>query len=605
MLATAGFVLGHLAALIGIVLCCASAGWLALRRMTFRSATEAFAFRAATGFGIIGTLLFLIGLAGWLTRPVIAAITVTLLAVAVVAFGREWSERGGWARGILGLLALVPSFALSLYPPTAFDATLYHLPYARLFADSSAVVFAHTLRFPVFPQLNHMLFMAAFVLYDDVTAHLVQLVAFGVTAAAVISWAGSYGGRRTSLYAFALWAGSPLAVYLAGTGYIDLGVAMFVTLAVLALDRWKDGGQLSWLCLGGVLAGMAASSKYHGILIIGLMSIAVVFLARGRRARSTLMFIFAALLVASPFYLRNEIVTGNPFFPYLDEVFGGLEWNTRGDERMLGSGDDALGTAETVLRKTIASPRFVVFPWRVAFDQRALGGLPPISLWMPLIIPGAVIAAFRWPKLLPGVLVALGYAAAVASLDPRFLIIVFPLFLVPAAVIAGRVIRTRWIAAVLLAILFAPGPAYGLYRIVTQGPLPVTGEERRDYLSSQIGVYPAIDTLNQRCGERYGVYALHQENAAYYAEGRFFGDHLGPARYRLIEPLLNDPVALERVLRRLPVDYLLVDSGLASRLNSTPDFAARFRHLFRSGGFDVFLVPGGNECAGKRNGGLE
>ena len=37
-----------------------------------------------------------------------------------------------------GAVTLVPLFALSLYPPTAFDETLYHLPFARAFASMPA-----------------------------------------------------------------------------------------------------------------------------------------------------------------------------------------------------------------------------------------------------------------------------------------------------------------------------------------------------------------------------------------------------------------------------------------------------------------------------------
>lgn len=603
MLATAGFVLGHLAALIVIVAACAAAGWLALGKIEFRDALEAAAFRVGTGSGILGTVLFLIGLAGMLTRPVVGSLVGLLLVVAAIfAFRRRPGQRVkpglvSW----LAALCFVPSFLLAIYPPTAFDATMYQLPYARLFAENNAVVFAHTLRFPVFPQLQNMLFAAALLLYDDVTAHLTQLVAFAVTAAAVVSSASRYGGRAAGVIAFALWVGSPLAVYLSGAGYIDLGVAMFVALAMIAFERWRENRVTSWLLLSGALAGMAAATKYHGVLVVALMTAAVFVTARGIRTRSTISFLLAALLLASPFYLRNEIVTGNPFFPYLDRIFGGIDWPAIGDHRVVPEGLTAREQVVRVARWTFASPHFLTFPWRVAYDAKALRGLPTISLWMPLIFLGGLAGAVRSSALAPGFLVALIYTAAAVRLEPRYLIIIFPLFIIPAAVIAGRVFTTKWLAWATAVLLLIPGTGYGMFRVLQQGAVPVTAEERRAYLSTQVAVYPAIDVLNRRCGSEYTVYVLHQEYAHYHADGTFLGDHLGPARYRLIEPELGEPQRLQKVLRGLGVDYFVVASHLADGLQARPDFT--FERVARAGGFDVFLVPGGKRCAAEKKGG--
>ena len=74
--------------------------------------------------------------------------------------GRIWALLADRRRraAAVGLIAVsAPFFLLALYPPTAFDETLYHLPFAREFVRTGGVPFLPDLRFPVFPQLAEIL----------------------------------------------------------------------------------------------------------------------------------------------------------------------------------------------------------------------------------------------------------------------------------------------------------------------------------------------------------------------------------------------------------------------------------------------------------------
>src|SRR5262249_6935808 len=71
----------------------------------------------------------------------------------------------------------------ALYPPTAFDATLYHLPFARAFVESGGVPYLLDRRVPVFPQVNEILFAAVMLFRPDVAAHGVPVLMTLVSAA--------------------------------------------------------------------------------------------------------------------------------------------------------------------------------------------------------------------------------------------------------------------------------------------------------------------------------------------------------------------------------------------------------------------------------------
>lgn len=609
MLDTAGFVCGHLAAFALIWSSCLAAGTSFLRRGMFRDGLEAAAVRTGFGFGVLGILLFLVGLFGALRPGVVVALLVLVHVAGAGSLFRDGIRSMPLpdlrARMVLAVfaLSLLPAFVLALYPPTAFDATLYHLPYARLFAEQNAVVFADTLRFPVFPQLNEMLFTGTFLLYDDVTAHLVQLLAFAVTGLALASWAGGVTGSVGGPLATAMWMGSPLAVYLAGSAYIDLGVAMFVTLAFLALQRWRETASGAWILLSGAFIGMAAGSKYHGVLIAALMVIALLLFARDRRLRTILLFASAAIICAAPFYVRNEMVTGNPLFPYLHWVFGGLRWLTVGERRILDGEGTPMEIGLTILRKTVASSDFATFPWRTAFDRVAMHGMPPTSILMPLLVPAAIIGAVRSQSVRMPLLVALGFMAASASLDPRFAIIVLPLFIYGAAVWVSSVVSTPRLAGCIAVLALLPGPGYGAYKVIRQGAVPVTAEDRRAYLLERVAPYEALDYLNAQCGADHSVYALQQESAAYHSEGRFLGDHLGPWRFSLVEAKLDDAAALAQVLRGMKADYFLLDRGHAEVLEGDDRFRQLFPMAWRSRAFAIYRVPGGRDCSAPDIGG--
>jgi hypothetical protein len=77
----------------------------------------------------------------------------------------------------------------------------------------------------------------------------------------------------------------------------------------------------------------------------------------------------------------------------------------------------------------------------------------------------------------------------------------------------------------------------------------------------------------------------------YFAQGRFLGDWNGPARYGRLLPLISDPEALWRELRRLGADHLLVVEGTGVRLpENDPGFRRLFRKVYADRASEVFRL---------------
>ena len=561
------------------------------------------------GLALASCLLFLLGLAGRLQ-----AVPVLLAAALVHLFGvpvwkETWEDlRAGGLRPLwaLGLVVVVVPYALpALYPPSGFDATLYHLPFAKAFVETGRLPYLADRRFPVFPQANEILFAAVMLFGRDVAAQGVQLLATLLTAALAALWArASFPGFRASrALAAAVFLGNPLVSYLAGTAYIEPGLTLFVTGGLFAVDRWRETGDRRWLVPAAALAATAADVKYLGLYFLGVAALVVVLAAGrprrvGERGLDVLLFGGVALVFLAPWYLRLVLLTGNPVFPYAPHIFGANPWQPLPDPNREG----------TLLQRLV---RAVRIPWDVVFARARYGGLPPMSPIYLAAIPALAAGAWRDSRLrrwlavwLP---VAAVYALACSWLprDSRYLVPILPLMSLAVAgtvaAIAGPWRDSRVLVGVLCLGCLAPGWLYGFSWMARNRPVPLTPAQREAFLARKVPAYAAVSWLNHTRGRRYTVWAFQAEQATYFADGRFLGDWSGLASYGRVLAVSPTPEALHAELRRMGADHLLVPVAVGKTPPFSEDaaFLIWFLPVHRDAGAGVYaLRPAPTRAAG-------
>ena len=267
LLDTIAFLAAHLASFIVI----SASAWIFGETILRRWLSPHWAVAGTLGWGLIAQAMFLLGVLGLLERGIVLG----LLALSHLACWRTWrAALRSWhpnrppAGHLLALPVLaLPLFTLTLYPPIGFDATVYHLPYARAFVESGQLEFLADLRFPVFPQAGEMGFVLGFFLSGDVAARLTQLLAALLTAGLLLDWGRLYGSR-VGPWASALWLGNPLIVWLGTSTYIDTVLALFVTASLYCWERWAREDERLWIGLAGVFVGLAAATKYLGLFFL-------------------------------------------------------------------------------------------------------------------------------------------------------------------------------------------------------------------------------------------------------------------------------------------------------------------------------------------------
>lgn len=565
-----------------------------LRGFDFASAGEEIALCTGLGLGTAATALFGIGLAGDLTVPAVVG-GILLIHAACLGTWRDAVRRARSRARALEARDLWPwvplAFAcalvavLSCYPPTGFDATLYHLPYARVFARTHRIASLPERRFPVFPQLGESVFSAVLLLSDDTNIPGVEVLALLAGLAALWGWARRKGGPAAGAWAPSAWAGCPVVAIFAASAYVDLGFAFFALLSFLAWERWREGGSRGWAGVSGVFAGFSAGTKYHGLFLIALLGTLTIWeCVRGRRgARPSVLFAATAAIVAAPAYVRNFLVTGNPVFPFFSRVFGPSLYSLALDAVTPG------GTAGSDARITFlrAAGEWLGAPLRVA---RSLTGMPgvsgqaPLSPFLLLLAAAAALVAFRSSTVRRALLFAAAYAVACGGAETRFLIPAAALIAYAGSVALGRFAGDRAVRSVAMrtavaAALVLPGAAWTGHRLARLGPIPVRVADRDAYLRRAFPSYAAIEYLNRSFGPAYTVYAVGAENLAYFADGKYLGDWFGPYSYsRIYGTPARDAATLDRNLRGIGARFLLLN---LARLPAPPPNDASFPRLFR------------------------
>ena len=452
------------------------------------------ALRCALALALLAQALFLLAAIGQLRPvPIVAVVACCLLPVA----RGVRPATGNWQLATFFAL-LIP---LALFPPLAFDETLYHLPFIRALATSGHLQFLTDMRWPVFPQLQELLCVPVFLLAGDTATHLVSLVEMLILAALLF---------ERSRLAAALFLGSPIVLHLATITHVDAALALFVTAGFYCLDRRQ-------IALSGLFFGTACSVKYLGGYF-ALAAFAIAIVAYHWRAALT----FAATCVAAmlPTTLWLILETHNPVFPF----FRSSAWS-------MALPQVAFGT------RVVRTLRLV---WDVTFARERVNFQPPVTPLLALMVVAVLALAIRDIRARIVVFICAGYLVAFSFLpqDSRYLVPLLPLISFTAARWPKAPAWLAWIA-------IAPGVFYIGYRLALQGLPPA---DREAYLTSRVPEYRAL----QRTGNDR-VYVCGGEQLKYYARGQLLGDFVGPYSY---ERVLTGDVAEN--LRRIDAHYYLV-----------------------------------------------
>jgi len=146
--------------------------------------------------------------------------------------------------------------------------------------------------------------------------------------------AGTFAALRETRFrgwaATVFVATAPWALYLATTGRAELAWMSCLTLALLWLRRWLEAPDPRTAVWIGGLIGVAMGFGYGAALTVAAPVAAVMLataLPRPKRLPGVGGAVLTAVVVLSPWLIRDAAVTGNPVFPMATEKLGRGHWD--------------------------------------------------------------------------------------------------------------------------------------------------------------------------------------------------------------------------------------------------------------------------------------
>jgi|SRR5579875_430403 len=354
---------------------------------------ERFVYATALGLGVIGYGVFLLGFMGFLYVPIVVAwlVVVALLGVPGIVVQlrelRRWLMTRRLVRSelqvsvatvvnrvclLLLCLIVVVSAILAMRPPSAmeWDVLAYHLADPKVFIANHRVAPLPTDHHSNFPMLMEMLYVIGLLLGGSALANYFHLMTFFLLVLGIIAVCARYYEAPVGFIAALILATTPLILWEATTAYVDIAGACYSTLAVLVLLPFWDNrpleprSRVQCSLLAGILMGFNLGIKYLGLIPFGLLG--CLLLLRRANLRYALIYFVAALLVGSPWYLKNAMLLHNPVYPFYYRLFPHSLYWSLSREKAYNSEQNRFGFPHMLLRNPHeALINLLLVPWQL------------------------------------------------------------------------------------------------------------------------------------------------------------------------------------------------------------------------------------------------
>jgi hypothetical protein len=222
-----------------------------------------------------------------------------------------------WAMVFMVVISIL---ILSCVPPVSRDALIHHLAIPKLYLKHGGMYEIPQIPFSYYPMNVDLLYLIPLYLGFDIASKWIHFAFALMTGVLIFNYLRRAAGLAWAIFAVLFFLSIPIIVKLSITAYVDLGLVFFSTASLLLLLRWLHGGGAACLILSGLIP-FVVLSVFLPYLSSKSPSGERVPLARV--VYGTGVFVLVALLVFSPWMIRNYLWTENPIYPLYDRWFNG------------------------------------------------------------------------------------------------------------------------------------------------------------------------------------------------------------------------------------------------------------------------------------------
>ncbi|WP_306549543.1 glycosyltransferase family 39 protein [Desulfobulbus sp.] len=288
-----------------------------------------------------------------------------------------------WGLILLLLALIIATIILGSVPPVDRDALTHHLFVPKLWLKHGGIYEIPEIPFSYYPMNLDLLYTIPLYFGNDIIPKYIHYFFALLTGLLLYRHLKKRLGVHYGLLGALFFLSVPIIVKLSITVYVDLGVVFFTTASLLLLLHWSEQN-FKWrsLVLAGLCCGLAAGTKYNGLISIVVLTlfVPIIYQQNTRKEKQSngkallwgCVFGMAALTSFSPWLIRNYAWTGNPIYPLHNSLF----------QKLHQSNDNQQGTDSASLANTLQQ---ISHQGSNAFVGRKI--LYNESWWQSLLLP--------------------------------------------------------------------------------------------------------------------------------------------------------------------------------------------------------------------------
>jgi hypothetical protein len=336
-------------ALVFVISFCGIGAPLVRRLYTHPTKTDEILASFALGLGLTGLFTFVLGVLGIINIMLYALWTLCGLALFIYTIFRRWLpisfDSSGLMKHPLSLLAIVVivPFLLQLVPPlvspvVSTDALEYHLLIPKIFLRMGKIDYIPSLVESNYPCMAQYVYMLVMPLAGDIVCKSLHFWTGIFTLFTMGRLISKTSPETSRLLGPALYLSMPVFVIILGWAWNDAFFVFFMLLCISYLLDYHLADQHRRsprsLFLAGTIAGLASWMKYTFImLLLVILLLLLVAVLRWQWKWYHLFWFFLPVgLISMLVFVKNWVFTGNPFYPFLNNIFHSPYWNDVANE---------------------------------------------------------------------------------------------------------------------------------------------------------------------------------------------------------------------------------------------------------------------------------
>jgi len=537
---------------------------------------EELIFSIALGFAILGYIILVLGLLGFLYKNVFIALFFILVVVLIPEarlLKREFKKRKpkktkkikesrrkfNWLL-VFVFLFLILNFIGALSPPTGWDTQIYHIPAQEQYFSQNKITYI-PLSHADLPSLANMFILLGLIIKSDILAKLIFYSVFLVLVFAVHIFSKKYFSGKIASLSVLIFVALPQIVYYASTLHTDMFLTLFTFLSVISFFSWRKEKNDKWLFISAIFAGLALSTKITAVLMLAGFFILFFLLFLAKKDKKEILekgfiFFLIVVMISSIWFIKAFVFTGNPVYPIAHNVFGGpqnLSYATEYTMKQL---------AESGYGKSFFA--FILSPWHInanGYKFHSSFSLSPLFLvFIPLLL--FLRKDLRENSLVKYLLLFSFIYYAIWFFMHPFLLKLIPILPLLSIITSFSIIKSFerkiifkfiWIFVV-FSFIFSLAMSGLIYQ--NQANVALGLESREDYLSRNLDIFDVFNYANNNLNNTDKI-LLIGEARNYYLDLEFQeGD---PVRQGVLNYRIIDEKQLEKWLKEEEISYIIVN----------------------------------------------